>query len=538
MAVSIKQPPTMKQLYTAVFLFATIPLAAQDLLWLHSEPVGWNLNYQMPNHQVRASSNGLLGGVRGFGPAMNYGQEIFSSLAVEWIDPLTGVPFASCVMSDSVAMESMVVGEDGTIYVAGRFMGAIQFCDGNTIGGPVGFLDTDLFLTALDGTSFNLQWARNISITHPDGQGIPALEFDANGTLWYGLEEFETLRLISVDALGQDDQEIIINGTRTLGGFGFDAWNNLYVTGSTGDNSGPLQFGGYSATVDDTYMIFVLRMRADGTGHWAHLATAGTFHSPDIAVDPNGNAFVSGDIMSPTAFGNVLFSGPNWVGDVFLTQVDSLGEFLWGHESAPAGGNINGDMRQSRMRSIDCDAAGNVYLTGTARGQTQWGNGVVSDAITIGAYAQTVVAFSNNGTAQWAVTSIPGQINAQAVSCDPSGVVYFTGHVSGPYTITPTMVNNGGLQAFVDGRIDGLGTGIDATTSSSFSAWPIPSNSNLIVRSTEARPIASELFSATGQVVHRQTLVPGINTIELSDLEAGIYLLRSSNGEAVRVVKE
>ena len=417
-------------------------------------------------------------------------------------------------------------------------MGAIQFCDGNTIGGPVGFLDTDLFLAAFDGASFGLQWARNISTAHPDGQGIPALEFDANGTLWYGLEEFETLRLISVDALGQDDQEITINGTRSLGGFGFDPWNNVYVTGSTGLNESPLTFGGQSVPVNDTYGLFILRMRADGSGHWAQIGSAGTFHNPDVAVDPNGNAFISSGILSATSFSTLQFNGPNWAYDVFLAQVDSTGTFQWGVESAPTGGNITGDMAQSHMRSIDCDAAGNVYLTGTVRGQTQWGNGVVSDAITLGAYAQTVVAFSSNGTAQWAVTSIPGQITAQAVSCDPAGVVYFTGHVNGPYTMASVMVNSGGLQAFVDGRLDGLGTGIGAISSSTFSAWPIPSISNLMVRSTGSRAAPAELLSATGQVVLRQTLVPGINTLDLSALDAGIYVLRISSGEAVRVVKE
>ncbi|MBK8498397.1 MAG: T9SS type A sorting domain-containing protein [Flavobacteriales bacterium] len=515
------------------------PLAGQDLLWLNSAPVGWTMNYQMPNHQVRASTNGLVGGVRGFGPAMSFGQDIFSSISVDWVDPLTGIAFASCAMADSVSMESMAVGNDGTIYVAGRFMGAIQFCDGNAIGGTSGFLDTDLFLAAFDGSTFGLAWARNLSMAHPNGQGIPALEFDANGTLWYGLEEFEAIRLISVDAQGNDGQEITISGTRSLGGFGFDAWNNLFVTGSTGLNESPLAFGGLSIPVTETYGIFVLRMRADGSGHWAQVAHAGTFHSPDLAVDPWGNAFISGATLGATTFGNVQFNGPNWVSDVFIVQVDSLGEFLWGRESAPSGGNINGDMAQSRMRSIDCDGAGNAYLTGTVRGQTQWGNGVVSDAITLGAYAQTVVAFSNDGTAQWAVTSNPSAINAQSVSCDADGVVYFTGHVSGPYTIVGTTVNMGGLQAFVDGRIDGLGTGTaEADRIAAFSAWPVPANDHVMIRSSAMRSAPAALLSAAGQTVLRTTLVPGINTIDISALGAGIYLLRDGQGNTVRVVKE
>ena len=524
---------------TLLLCCASQRLAAQNLDWLGSSPVGWSLNYQMPNHLVRASANGLVGGVRQFGPGMSFGTEIFNSVSVDWIEPTTGVAFANCFLGDSLLVESMVVDNDGTIYVAGRFMGAIQVCDGNAIGGTNGFLDTDLFIAAFDGSSFGLSWARNLSLDHPDGQRVPALEFDANGTLWYGMEEFETIRLISVDTQGNDDQEITINGTRTLGGFGFDPWNNVYVAGSTGISESPLAFGGLSIAVTENYGIFMLRIRADGSGHWAEVAHAETFHSPSVAVDPFGKAFISSEIIDATSFGTVSFNGPNWVSDVFIAQVDSTGEFLWGHESAPASGPITGDMAQSRMTSIAGDAAGNVYLTGTVRGQTQWGNGVVSDAITIGAYAQTVVAFNNSGTPQWAVTSMPGSINAQAVSCDPTGAVYFTGHVNGPYTMQSTTVNMGGMQAFVDGRLEGISTGINpAEGTNAFTAWPIPATSNLMVRSTQARSVPAELLSATGQLVLRQNLAPGVNTIDLSNLDAGVYLLRTSNGSTLRVAKE
>ena len=63
-------------------LAATALLPAQDLLWLHSEPAEWNMNYQMPNHIVRASANGLVGAARGFGPAMSFGQAIFSYISM------------------------------------------------------------------------------------------------------------------------------------------------------------------------------------------------------------------------------------------------------------------------------------------------------------------------------------------------------------------------------------------------------------------------------------------------------------------------
>lgn len=524
----------------ALLLTSVIGLAlcarSQDLLWLNSHAVDWTMNYGLVNHRVDASPSGLVGGVRQFGPGMAYGVDVFNEVAVDWIDPATGIPFSGTSMTDSVLVESMVMSDDGTIYAAGRFMGDIQFGDGSVLAGTGGFLDTDLFLAAFSGSTFGVLWARNISTAHPEGQRLPALALDADGKLWYGYEAFEAFHLISVDDQGVDDAEVVINGTRVLGSFEFDSWNNLYVTGSTGDIEGPLVFGGLSVPVPDAYDIFILRIRADGSGHWARLAEAGTFHGPDVAIDQNGDAFVSTEIMLATEWGGLTFNGPNWVGDVILAKVDSVGDFQWGKESAPPSGPIVGDMKQSRMTSIDCDASGTVYLTGTVRGQTQWGNGVVSDAITIGAFAQTVVAFSNDGTAQWAMTSNPSSLNAQAVSCDDAGVVYFTGHVSGPYTMAGTTVNNGGMQAFVDGRIDGLSTSVHSAASPGrVTAWPNPATDRITLYSPARQ--SYELLAADGKVVCYGTLREGSNALDVDGLGAGVFTIRTATGNTVRVVK-
>ena len=103
----------MKQLIAlaAASAFTTCSVA-QDLLWLHSNSVDWTMNYAMVNHQVDASPTGLVGGVRQFGQGMSFGVDVFNQVAVDWIDPATGIAFASCSMTDSVLMESMVMGDE------------------------------------------------------------------------------------------------------------------------------------------------------------------------------------------------------------------------------------------------------------------------------------------------------------------------------------------------------------------------------------------------------------------------------------------
>ena len=511
---------------------------AQQVQWLNAAPVGWDLNYEMPGHLIKASHNGHVSVARQFGEGMSFGQDVFNSVMVERIDPATGLSWGSCPMTDSVLVESMVVGDDGTTYVAGRFMGAIQFCDGSALGGSPGFLDTDLFIAAFAGENFAPLWSRNLSLTHPDAQRVPAMEIDVTGNVWYGLEEFSVLRLISLDDAGNDVEERTIHGTRTLGGFSFDPSNNLFVSGSTGLNEGPMEFGGLSVPVTESYMMFVLHFNVNGGGDWAHLAHDITFSSPDVVAGGYGEAFVSGLVMDSLSWGDVHFHGPNWLFDVFLVRVSAVGEFDWGIESAPSEGPINGDMQRSKGPSLASDANGNVYLTGTVRGQVDWGNGVVSDALTLGARGQTVVAFANNGAPLWAKTSLPGSLNAQNVSCDEAGNVFFSGHTVGPYTFTPTTVNEGGMQAFADGRIDASSTAIDQPQDNSgITVWPVPASTSLTIVNPEQRS-GCRLVAATGSTVMRSIVPHGTSTIDLSTMATGVYTLRFDDGRTVRVVKE
>src|SRR6187551_1166784 len=99
----------------------TFCATAQQVEWLNAAPMGWDLNYEMPGHLIKASRNGQVSVARQFGDGMSFGQDVFNSVMVERIDPATGLPMGSCPMTDSVLVESMVVGDDGTTYVAGRF---------------------------------------------------------------------------------------------------------------------------------------------------------------------------------------------------------------------------------------------------------------------------------------------------------------------------------------------------------------------------------------------------------------------------------
>lgn len=77
------------------------------------------------------------------------------------------------------------------------------------------------------------------------------------------------------------------------------------------------------------------------------------------------------------------------------------------------------------------------------------------------------------------------------------------------------------------------------TFTGSVTAVPNPANDKVTIINTNEQLDGSEaiIFDLSGKTVHRFVLAP-IQTIFLQDLAAGIYLLRLSNGESIKLIKE
>lgn len=504
-------------------------------------PVNYAMNPGLPKHVLAASPGGNLMAARLATGVFSYGTEVFGSCYVERLDPTTGQPLWSCGMGDSLTVESGAVDEEGNVYVAGRFISYLALCDGTILGNPQPVLwDVDLYLLKFSPGGLVL-WSRNISMMDADASMIPELAIDPQGSLWYSTCDFFTTRIVRVDADGNDVETRVIDGAKTIGGMAFGPSGALYVSGSCDDTG--LSFGGITPTPpdNDPYLMFLLRYDAQGQGDWAEYAHDVTFQFPDVAVDEQGNAFVACGAFDGTDWGGVAINGADWVSATFMVKADSAGQFLWGVESDPSGGTITGDMEPAARTTVSVDGDGNAYLTGTIRGLIDWGGGVVSDGLTMGVRTQTIVAFDPGGSPLWATTSQPASsfLNAMAVAATTDGTVHFSTHVSGTLTYPPFTVNAGGQQAYAVGRIDALSTGMALPgDEQEFVVWPVPASSDVMIHSSALLVKPAVIFSSAGQEVMRTTLIPGVNRIDVSKLDAGLYLLRTATGERVRLIKE
>jgi hypothetical protein len=152
-----------------------------------------------------------------------------------------------------------------------------------------------------------------------------------------------------------------------------------------------------------------------------------------------------------------------------------------------------------------------------------------------------VVAFAADGSALWSADSevISGWVEARTItaSAEP-GSVHIAAHIRDPFTFGPHTTGEVGAQYAAFAELSGINTGIvPVRKPGGLDAWPVPARSIVQVHH-EGNGTTATLHAATGEVLRTVRLVPGINTIDLNALPAGLYILRTGEGEAVRVVKE
>lgn len=527
------------------FLFLTLGqlLNAQQVDWLHGSAVDFDLNPGMPRHAL-ASAPGRLVAMRTVDVGFIYGSDTYGSIALDALDPASGSTLLSCLLLDSVSVGAVAVDPAGIAYFTGRFMGdALEFCDGSQLPGiNGGIFTTNHFLLAWDLVNGSALWMRNLSASYPNGEEVPSIALDPNGNLWYLMQDFLDGRVARVDANGDDAEVREIHGIRRFGTISFDPWGGLYVSGSC--ENGTLTFGGSDFAVSSTggYNMFVLRYRPDGSAGFAQFGPDITFTNPTVVAGGDGHAYLSGALyLDGEVWPGLLFEGVEWGADVFVAKLDSTGQFIWGRESHQADAGITGDFSQSSGPGIAVDAEDNVYLTGANRGVVDWGNGVQCTGAIPGR-SLSVVAFSPDGTAQWAVSSAPSNwyVEAQSIAATAeSGAIHFICHAADALTMGGFTTGAQGAQSAVLGRIADFSTDVSALpgTATRPLLWPNPVVDIVQVDMGNKQPMPATLMDRTGRMVRSVSLRPGRNAIDLSGLPPGLYIMRTSLGSA-RMVKQ
>ncbi|HPI42519.1 MAG TPA: SBBP repeat-containing protein [Candidatus Cloacimonas acidaminovorans] len=208
---------------------------------------------------------------------------------------------------------SITVDDNGNSYVTGDFSGSATF--GTTTLTSSGYYDYDIFVAKLD-INGNWLWAKKAGGQSNDGG-----------------------RSITVDDNG-----------------------NSYITGCFW---GSATFGATTLTSSGDLDIFVAKLDINGNWLWAKQAGGTDFdYGYGIAVDDNGNSYVTGYFRSSATFGTTTLTSSGYE-DIFVAKLDSSGNWLWAKKA--------GGTSYDKGYSIAVDVNGNSYVIGYFSGSATFG---------------------------------------------------------------------------------------------------------------------------------------------------------------------
>lgn len=258
---------------------------------------------------------------------------------------------------------------------------------------------------------------------------------------------------------------VLLCGTLVLVAQNNPVWQNAVGAGGTGDDAGvsiaidsqgnqyitgmfysTATFGNVTLTAigDEWPDIFVAKLDPSGNWLWAVRAggTSGDKGS-DIALDGLGNACVTGEFRGTATFGDFSITGSE-VRDIFVAKLDPDGNWLWVAEAGGAFYDVG--------YGISVDGAGNIYVIGCFEGTANFG---IHSLTGIGNQDIFAAKLDSSGNWLWAVKA-GGEVNdvGSAILVDGLGFAYVTGLIEGIANFGPHELTSGGGEDIFVARLD------------------------------------------------------------------------------------
>ncbi|HXB13200.1 MAG TPA: gliding motility-associated C-terminal domain-containing protein [Bacteroidia bacterium] len=161
------------------------------------------------------------------------------------------------------------------------------------------------------------------------------------------------------------------------------------------------------------------------TWDWARMGH-GNEEGTDVCLYGADNIYYTGYFAHTISFGPNTLNDVVGIDDVFLAKYDSSGNALWARQSQ--GLNTNS---YCEGFGTDADFNGNVFLSGTFKGQESFGTFLLNDSLQT---AMFLTKYDPNGNALWAVQSKPLSLNGTASGSDVAGDLSGNAYVVGYYS--------------------------------------------------------------------------------------------------------
>jgi len=442
-------------------------------------------------------------------------------------------------ITSSIIAEKVQVDNSGNVIVAGYFNDSIEFTGTGARKDTLVSLSgsNDLFVAkyAADG---NLIWVIQDGGTNNEGATNVAVDAQNNivvvGTYSGATVLAGTNRpnapmgtngfIVKYDSTGRgtwsDELKNRLNQNNVGSAVGVDIYNDsIFIAG--------IQNG----------EIYIEEYEPNGTSVFHATYPTGLAH--DLAVDTNGNFYVTGE-FSHIYFGGAFEFNADGNGDAFVTKFNSAGQVQWVHY-------FGGDAGSPIPLAVTANDAGDVFITGAFIDTMSFHE---TDLISVGEEDIFIVKYAVSGNPRWGIRAggTGGDKPQDIITGSGCWVeyLYLTGVFYDSIAFNSILTTIGG-QDFFAARIEDSGYSAqfaktardkpeneksEMQTSSpySFQLYPNPASNTVIFETDYSGEVMLTLYDIVGMQKITQTGLIQRGEISLNSLAEGayIYLVRNS----------
>jgi|GEM_PF-961145 len=235
-----------------------------------------------------------------------------------------------------------------------------------------------------------------------------------------------------------------------------DAKDNVILIGSFYQS---IQMGTIKLTAKANGDTFVAKLNSNGKWLWAKRSGGSPFaeHGSALAVDAQGNIFITGQFLGTSDFGATTFTSPKGGAggayqeiDIFVAKLDTNGKWLWAKRTYGTIKYPGGYNHYNEGRGITLDRSGNVYITGRFEEPTAFGHTTLKTSIDSDIF---VAKLDGNGKWLWAKQAGSTKYNdwGSSIVVDMQGNIITTGQFGTPANFDGIKVTQTGSshRAFV-----------------------------------------------------------------------------------------
>ncbi|MBI2926483.1 MAG: SBBP repeat-containing protein [Verrucomicrobia bacterium] len=218
-------------------------------------------------------------------------------------------------------------------------------------------------------------------------------------------------------------------------GIAVDPQGNSYITGIFRD---PARFGNTTLRSQGDYDVFIAKCDSAGRFQWARsVGGSGRDFGFSVAADAEGNCYATGDFDGAATIGARSFNA----GDSYLAKYDTAGALQW--------------VQPVRGVRLAVDGSGNCYLAGGfSSTQATFGEITLTNS---GARLLFIARYDPTGAIRWAVGAATGSASVWATAVDEGGTTALAGDLEGPTTFGQSTLTNRGPSDIFVARYDAAG---------------------------------------------------------------------------------